>query len=120
MVENALARSTARAIGGDSSSSVVTNRRSSSLSLSGSLISRRAALRGVGGWTLGGLAGGIRPAGGVLRRRRGGPLGAEPRRPPEPPPRGPPPHPGPLWPPPAPRPFQGGRAGVREGRARPA
>src|SRR3954469_18519261 len=58
MVENALARSTAWAIGGDSSSSVVTNRRSSSLSLSGSLISRRAALRGVGGWTLGNLAGG--------------------------------------------------------------
>src|SRR4051812_36737435 len=35
MVENALAKSTAWAIGGDSSSSVVTNRRSSSLSLSG-------------------------------------------------------------------------------------
>src|SRR3954471_4758667 len=62
MVENALAKSTARAIGGDSSSSVVTNRPSSPLSLSGSLINRRAALRGVGG--LGGLAGGARSAAG--------------------------------------------------------
>src|SRR4051812_49544951 len=98
MVENALARSTARAIGGDSSSSVVTNRRSSPLSLSGSLISRRAALRGVGGWTLGGLAGGIRPAGGVWRGRRGGPLGAVAPLPGEAPPPGSPPPPGPLPP----------------------
>src|SRR3954453_901249 len=64
LVENALASSTARAIGGDSSSSAVTNRRSSALSLSGSLISRRAALRGVGGWALGGLAGAARSAAG--------------------------------------------------------
>src|SRR4051794_41263881 len=103
MVENALAKSTAWAIGGDSSSSVVTNRRSSSLSLSGSLISRRAALRGVGGF--GGLAGVARSAGRALPRRRGGPLGAEARLPGEAPPRGPPPPPRPLRPPPGPPPF---------------
>src|SRR4051794_9696866 len=40
-------------IGGDSSSSAVTSRRSPSSSLSGSPMSRRAALRVVGGWALG-------------------------------------------------------------------
>src|SRR4051794_41401468 len=58
MVENALDSSTARAIGGDRSSSAVTNRRSPSSSLSGSPMSRRAALRAVGG--LGGLVGVVR------------------------------------------------------------
>src|SRR4051812_50057359 len=98
MVENALARSTARAIGGDSSSS--TNRRSSSLSLSGSLISRRAALRGVGGWAFGGPARGIRPAGGVFTARGGGPLGGGGPPPPETPPPGSPPPAAPPRPPP--------------------
>src|SRR4051812_11167509 len=73
MVENALARSTARAIGGDSSSSVVTNRRSSPLSLSGSLISRRAALRGGGGF--GGFGGGGWSAAGAWTAAAGGPFG---------------------------------------------
>src|SRR4051812_50185032 len=99
MVENALARSTARAIGGDSSSS--TNRRSSSLSLSGSLISRRAALRGVGGLALGGPARGIRPAGGGFRGGGGGPLwGGAPPPPGAPAPGSPPPPPPPLATPP--------------------
>src|SRR5690242_5349979 len=81
MVENALASSTARAIGGDSSSSAVTNRRSSALSLSGSLISRRAALRGVGGGGLGRF-GRCRPIRGrVLTAPAGGPLPDDARLP---------------------------------------
>src|SRR3954469_15257687 len=62
MVENALDSSTAWAIDGDRSSSAVTNRRSPSSSLSGSPMSRRAALRAVGG--LGGLVGVVRSADG--------------------------------------------------------
>src|SRR3954467_15995851 len=50
MVENALDSSTAWATGGDRSSSAVTNRRSPSSSLSGSPMSRRAALRGSAVW----------------------------------------------------------------------
>src|SRR4051795_8987893 len=95
MVENALARSTARAIGGDSSSSVITNRRSSSLSLSGSLQQARRLARGrrlglgrLGRWHL--------ICGRVLTALAGSPLADDSRLSGEAARAGLPPHPGPL------------------------
>jgi len=72
MVEKVFAKLAAWSIGGDSASSAVVNRRSSASSLSGSLISIRAALRVVGGGAgfAGGLAGEVRSASRSSRRRR--------------------------------------------------